>query len=921
MRYFSGLRKLALLTISVSLVLSVFTPLLTSPAFAKTAPPESKSCKSGGTLEGDDSSGYRCKYTKTERSLGSTGGYVQSTKTEYYEPAQITCTQNYDKKNSGDRAYCELTPDGACVEQHGLGYTNQNGECINKVEQRSAIETTIVPALDSPSLKEAAFNSKEWGGGRGCINRGLRVTADQCRESTEFKNWYKQNVLYECSRQASSSTEAEIQAGTGGKNKFYSCLSRKGINFSGLSTDEKGKIDNADFASLTKSVDNSSKKNLENTEEDGENKETPTCESHIGALGWLICGVINTVSNVADGLWQLFEAMLVVTPLNIDTSSSNYIYKTWETMRDFANALIVIVIIAVIFSQISNIGISNYGVKKILPRVIIIAIAINISFYLMAVVVDITNILGKGVYSILTNNLPTDINVSWSDLLQNIIAVGVIGNATLIAGTIAWAAVGPAALLIFLLTTIIPAVISVIAGVVALLFRSAIMQMFAALSPIALVAWILPNTQWVFNKWKSVFFGLAFVYPLASLYYAGLKIFCIPILLAPDQNVIMRLMALALLFIGSVVVPAMVIKSNSVLSKISGTVGGALGKVANPATSALAGAAGGLAATKRRNLKARLQSGLHSKDFDGHISSGSRFRRIIGRGGKFLQGLDDQKQRREIDTALWERQRDRKFKERLAAQDPENSSLSSVRAGVPGAVNYISELAHSVKAEDIKNAELSIGKQSLDQLAETMKKALEGGDTIMAQAAQNRLLTSGASGVEKFASTIKDIESKGGTVSNELRGNLLQNHGSTIANDPALGKWTAADKDGNFMNMADSQASAYATPVSLSKFAGMTKEAQTGMIDNGGVNVRDAVAILSDKSSTTYASLDPTVISKLEQLASPSTGTNQPQQQQSGGQQAAAQSNSGSAQAASKPLPANGQTAIENSLGDPNKKP
>lgn len=47
---------------------------------------------------------------------------------------------------------------------------------------------------------------------------------------------------------------------------------------------------------------------------------------------------------------------------------------------------------------------------------------------------------------------------------------------------------------------------------------------------IAFATWVLPNTQSIFDKWKKVFTGMVFLYPLAAIYYGGLKLLSFTIL-------------------------------------------------------------------------------------------------------------------------------------------------------------------------------------------------------------------------------------------------------------------------------------------------------------------------------------------------------------------------------------------------------
>ena len=55
------------------------------------------------------------------------------------------------------------------------------------------------------------------------------------------------------------------------------------------------------------------------------------------------------------------------------------VFKHWVTFRDIANVFFVIMIAIIIFSQVTGAGISSYGIKKMLPKIIIYAILVNIS--------------------------------------------------------------------------------------------------------------------------------------------------------------------------------------------------------------------------------------------------------------------------------------------------------------------------------------------------------------------------------------------------------------------------------------------------------------------------------------------------------------------------------------------------------------
>mgnify|MGYP001710927265 FL=1 len=350
---------------------------------------------------------------------------------------------------------------------------------------------------------------------------------------------------------------------------------------------------------------------LAEIDQDEEGK--PERGEKIEGLGYLICPILEHATHFSDSMWGLFEGLLTVDPLTNDTDNS--IYKTWTTLRDLANVILAIIFIVVIMSQISNVGISNYGIKKILPRLIIAAIAINVSYFLMQILVDIANIAGKSFDDFLSSQASMDYtNVSgWEKVMEDIVVSGGLALATIGGAAIGIATVGGPAALLFILLLIIPAILGLLAGVFALMFRSSVIPVLAIVSPIAIAAWVLPNTQKLFDKWKDMFSGLLFLYPLASIYYGCLKFMAITVFLSGSSSTGQRLMALLTLAVGIFAVAIFAVKSNSIMGRMVNGIMRVANKVTAPATNAMAGYAGALAGATRGRRKAEFLAQDHSK--------------------------------------------------------------------------------------------------------------------------------------------------------------------------------------------------------------------------------------------------------------------------------------------------------------------
>ncbi len=105
----------------------------------------------------------------------------------------------------------------------------------------------------------------------------------------------------------------------------------------------------------------------------------------LSLLVGLIQGLLGLLIKVGAAF---FETML---NFGFTRNSSVDIVKTgWTVTRDFANMLFILFMIVIAFATILRI--EGYGIKKLLPKVIGIALLINFSMVLCSVVVDFSNI-------------------------------------------------------------------------------------------------------------------------------------------------------------------------------------------------------------------------------------------------------------------------------------------------------------------------------------------------------------------------------------------------------------------------------------------------------------------------------------------------------------------------------------------------
>lgn len=228
----------------------------------------------------------------------------------------------------------------------------------------------------------------------------------------------------------------------------------------------------------------------------------------VEGIGWLVCPVMNFIFMINDAAYGAVQSFLQVKPELFDTN--NGIYTAWQSFRDIANVAFVIAILVIIYSQITGAGVTNYGIKRLLPRLIIAAILVNLSYVITQLAVDISNILGGSFKALFEN-----INIGTNTPEQNWVTRG----GTILA-TAATGVVGLVALALLIIEA--PAVLLIIGMVFLLLAaRQAVIAVLIVVAPLAFVAYLLPNTEQWFTKWRKLFGTLLMVFPVIAVLFGA----------------------------------------------------------------------------------------------------------------------------------------------------------------------------------------------------------------------------------------------------------------------------------------------------------------------------------------------------------------------------------------------------------------
>jgi hypothetical protein len=308
------------------------------------------------------------------------------------------------------------------------------------------------------------------------------------------------------------------------------------------------------------------------------NQGVTSCNSDATrGIGWIICPVTNWLAGAMDWLFGILTNFLKVRPAQ--TNADSALYRAWSVMRNFANVLFVIGFMLIIYSQLTSFGISNYGIKRVLPRLIVAAILVNISYWVCAIAIDLSNILGyslQDLFIAMRNSIvgPGQGNswsiASWESVTGFILSGGTaVAAATLGIRALTAGSVGSA--LYMLLPILVGVLMAVLVALLILAARQAIITVLVIIAPLAFVAYLLPNTEKYFDKWRGLFMTMLLVFPMFSVLFGGAQLAGLAIIQNAD-SINLVILGMAVQVAPVVITPFLVKFSGSLLGRIAGMV-------------------------------------------------------------------------------------------------------------------------------------------------------------------------------------------------------------------------------------------------------------------------------------------------------------------------------------------------------------
>ena len=309
-------------------------------------------------------------------------------------------------------------------------------------------------------------------------------------------------------------------------------------------------------------------------ESPSENSTSTSCD--VQGIGWFICPVSNWLADGIDYMYSALQQFLKTKPLET-TNQNSGIYLAWVIMRNISNVAFIVAFLVIIYSQLTSVGISNYGVKKMLPRLVIAAVLVNLSFTICAILLDLSNIAGyafqdafmgiKNTISTVGENTST---WTWSEVISTALSNGALAVGAGYAVSLA--------LTTELLPMLVPA--ATLAGLTLLFIllimaaRQALIIILIIVSPLAFVCYLLPGTEKWFKKWRDSFLTMLVFFPAFAVVFGGAQLAGIIIIqnASGSNGAIMHILGMLVQIIPLAITPLIMKLSGGVLGKFAGFV-------------------------------------------------------------------------------------------------------------------------------------------------------------------------------------------------------------------------------------------------------------------------------------------------------------------------------------------------------------
>ena len=245
-----------------------------------------------------------------------------------------------------------------------------------------------------------------------------------------------------------------------------------------------------------------------NTKEDPLDK---SCKQHAGIFAFMVCPGLNLLASMVDSITGLISDNIkwtILAQTDGSSSPSAVIQAVWQNILNIANIILAIAFMVMLYNYALNSQntIKAYNTKSMLSRLIVVAIAMNLSFYACAALADISNLMGSGIFDLIMKQIK---NPGAGPFSADGIAIGI--------GTI----VGIVVLIIVAVLNFGIFIMIALMILIMITLRQVALVTLVIISPIAIACHLLPNTERWYQKWFNTYVQLLIIYPFFTAAWAG----------------------------------------------------------------------------------------------------------------------------------------------------------------------------------------------------------------------------------------------------------------------------------------------------------------------------------------------------------------------------------------------------------------
>jgi len=240
------------------------------------------------------------------------------------------------------------------------------------------------------------------------------------------------------------------------------------------------------------------------------------------ALAWIIARIGAIIQALASIFFWVAALFLQMVFSIEEFTKSPVVQVGWKLTRGLVNLFFVLILMAIAFATILQID--AYGLKKVLPKLIIAALLINFSLVIAGAIIDFSQVLTHFLFDNAIGELGLSAQLAKILGLQHTYELNPEANV----GEKMAEGIGGIIMLIFNIFAgtflILAAALILALGAFLLIVRLIALWILLILAPLAWFFWILPATKNLWESWWRSFLKWTFFAPVFAFFvYLALK--------------------------------------------------------------------------------------------------------------------------------------------------------------------------------------------------------------------------------------------------------------------------------------------------------------------------------------------------------------------------------------------------------------